>query len=1140
MSTLRQPAIFREPQTIYDSPELLGSMFLDNEVTMDGIRAAVFDQSALTAKEREGFATRLKQAAGNAKLSNAMIDVATNPFVWFYFLTTPVGGSALARGSSSIWASTGRRASAFFKKDGAWFAGFQTAQQVLENTATGAITRQVGSRMQALQEDFGRRLGPAMERLFQQQGISRLDWQRISNPVEREKARELSDILLAHRRRLHEDTAETMVSVEKGLPVVVEGQRSAWFPGADLDHAVDRLGLREVTDITDQFFKDRSRILFEETDRLRRSFNIVRNRVIGGADLKDTTAEGAEIIRAILGPMSEGLSIGSITEKQFVDFLDTTVNSLVKNNANVYFPRNVFDDMLNGQSLSPDVFGLKGNNPASGVRISNALYHREAHEIVTHPDDLMHMAATVAKYAPGGGTSDSFAKAVKQGSHVLRKAVGDTPQRLQRFNWVEGLAKYHDSTARTIALTDPPSAEVLAVNKRVRDELRPSVFAPDNVGGAGYSSIKNAQRETLGDAADNVAESLSDSIARGVAPPGGFSVADAMEAEWKLLSGNGYAQRVLSDIVAPSIAGIATSKGVGTMHSLLKAKNTMLAVVGRTPEEMSPVATAIVGLGHRGEEFVEQLRNWSLGKTDLQQARMYTRAVAGTLYVGHLGINAGSVALNLMQPLIMGPMLLGHGPVLGAYTNSLKELFGYMDDRIRTYGLKPIHSHERNDLIRKHFKFAGVQRSDGTLEDMIGITKGPFEILDDTLTMGTSGIIGREGPLKAMLFEYPMKMFEKAEWLNRNVMAHAVEGAYRKAGRGGEVGGALFFEDVARTVQETQFGSGVLNTPILFQSTGRGADLTLSGRMFANPLMRQFLTFQLRSFTSPFFASGRLAEGTRQILGQEINLGRGAPFFDIMRGIGFSSLIYEIGKNALGEDLSSGLYVGAGTEIIPGIRGGRFDVNEDIIPVPPIVDIAFNTAKGIVGGDYDLVEQQLTRFIPGGVAISKASNLLPSGVPTPLIAQRTTVDWQNSTVDEEGRTVVPVYDRDGRLLDYRSPFDMVVESTGMRFSRPTLEAEKAMIRNRDQAVELRRKATHALILGDNRTYQAATMEFQKRFGIPMQIGADTLRQARRSMNETRPQRIFKNMPQDIRSQFDSRTSDQGNPDVGVLPEEPQG
>ena len=42
---------------------------------------------------------RLKKAAGGSPLGDAVIDIATNPFVWFTFLTTPAGGTALRNGS---------------------------------------------------------------------------------------------------------------------------------------------------------------------------------------------------------------------------------------------------------------------------------------------------------------------------------------------------------------------------------------------------------------------------------------------------------------------------------------------------------------------------------------------------------------------------------------------------------------------------------------------------------------------------------------------------------------------------------------------------------------------------------------------------------------------------------------------------------------------------------------------------------------------------------------------------------------------------------------------------------------------------------------------------------------------------------
>lgn len=1131
MTTIRQPAIFTAPQTVYDAPELLFSMALDGEATWAGVRASLFNQSALTGKEREGFAERLKAAAGNTRVGDALVDVATNPLVWLYFATTPVGGSALAKGTGSMWSSVGKRYMAFVRRDGGILSGMKTASQALEGTSTHPINAQITSRLSGLEEDFAKRFHNALHKVYERNGIDSLNWADIHNPEKREKAQRLSAILVARLRGLDRKTSEVLYEVVDGLPEMRTAERQ-WFKGVDLNRVVRDEGLDEVVGVTRQFFKDRGALLLGDKERARRAFNLVRNRVINGGTLDEQTVQGAEIVRLVLGPMSEGMQVGKVAEDQFLKMYDAVVGNVLKGNEDLYFPRNAFDDIVDGQHVRPDAWRAKGANPMSGVRVTNSLYNREAHEVITHPGDLEHLAAIVREY--GGETTEQFDKLLHQSKAVWRKATGDTPQRFQRINFAESLAKHQDSTARTVALTDVPSREVLESNKAVRDALgeQARVYKADDVGGIGYSSIKKEYREGLGEGlGDRVTEAMSDSVARGVTPPGGFSVSDALEADWKMLSHNGYAQRVLSDIVVPTMAGISTAKGIATMETLLRTKSVVSNMLD------SKVGELLEGSGPGGKRFSEQLRNWAESKTTLQEARGYTRAVAGTIYVAHLGVNVGSVALNLMQPLISGPMLYGVGPLVHGYGQALKEMFGYMEERVSKYGFKAIPAHEKNALARKHFKFANVMRSDGGVDDVIGITKGPFEILDDTMKGGTGGIIGREKPWERWVFEYPMKMFEKAEWMNRNVMAHATEGFYRGRGLGALVGTPRFYEDVRRTVQETQFGSGVMNTPIAFQSVGRGADLTASGRLLANPLMRQFLTFQIRSFTSPFFASGRLAGAEREVLGMTVKHGGAA--LDIMRGIGFSALLYEVGKNLLKEDLSPALYVAAGTEIVPGFRGGRYDENEGLLPIPPVLDISFNAAKGLVTGDWNLIERQFSRLVPGGIAVGKAANLLQTGIPTPGVPQTTTVDWGAMSEDENGRMSVPLYDREGKLLNRRPVFDLVAESTGMRFTRPTYELERTMLANRDAAVELRRKAAVALQSGDHGGYQRALEEFRKRFGMEMQIGRDTLRQVERGLTSTRPERIMEGMPRDVRSQFDARAGSQGNPQVVRPLESPQ-
>ena len=377
-----------------------------------------------------------------------------------------------------------------------------------------------------MQEEFGARFQGAFQKVLSQHDIQHLDYQRISNPTKRARAEKLSNILVAHKQRWGQRARETVMTIEEGVPSKRTHERQL-FEGVDLDKAIDDNGLRELADMTDQFFVERGNLLGGDRERMRRAFNITRNKVIAGADLKETNVQGAEIIRMILGPMSEGVEIAKVSEDEFIDMFDSMVSSVFKDNAEVFFPRNVFDTVADGQLLPPDAWKSRGVNGVSGVRVSNSLLNREANEAITHPDDLASMAQTMAEL--GGRPTKQFTDLQRASQVVWSKATVEKPALVRRLNFVESLAKYHDTTARTLALTDAPSVEVLAANKEIRDSLKAQmiVASSDDVGGVGYSSIKSKQRALYGETPDNVLEPISDSMARGVAPPGGFGVADA-------------------------------------------------------------------------------------------------------------------------------------------------------------------------------------------------------------------------------------------------------------------------------------------------------------------------------------------------------------------------------------------------------------------------------------------------------------------------------------------------------------------------------------------------------------------------------------------------------------------------------------
>jgi hypothetical protein len=96
-----------DSKSVFDVPTLAVSRLLEGNVSFDTWRRLLVDRSSLSPQERTMWTDRLKVAAGGSALGNAFIDIATNPFVWFTFLTTPAGATAL-RSGGRLFAANGK------------------------------------------------------------------------------------------------------------------------------------------------------------------------------------------------------------------------------------------------------------------------------------------------------------------------------------------------------------------------------------------------------------------------------------------------------------------------------------------------------------------------------------------------------------------------------------------------------------------------------------------------------------------------------------------------------------------------------------------------------------------------------------------------------------------------------------------------------------------------------------------------------------------------------------------------------------------------------------------------------------------------------------------------------------------------
>jgi hypothetical protein len=327
--------------------------------------------------------------------------------------------------------------------------------------------------------------------------------------------------------------------------------------------------------------------------------------------------------------------------------------------------------------------------------------------------------------------------------------------------------------------------------------------------------------------------------------------------------------------------------------------------------------------------------------------------------------------------------------------------------------------------------------------------------------------------------------------------------------------------DVDEMVSATQFGGNTLNTPLAFQGAGP------FGRLANNPLFRQFLSFPLRSVTTLAYDSPRLGgRGVFKGIGQ-----------DFLRGMGISAVFYELGKNTFGVDLSPGLF---GASLTQAVGGDRFfqDGNE-YVPIPPVVDIPMNLIRGVLDpGQRDLIQNNLPRLVPGGIAAARVMGMMPNLMEGPLFGlpgslQKTYVDFKTKT--EDGR--VPVYKADGTLIDYQGMGQIFAKALGVDFGtfKQTADFDAFLLKNRDQIVEYRRRAIAALLANEIPKMQGIKQEFKRRFGIELTISKDQLDEAMKNRLVPRTERILERIPPELRGQFQQLAASRA-PELGVSAE----
>lgn len=556
----------------------------------------------------------------------------------------------------------------------------------------------------------------------------------------------------------------------------------------------------------------------------------------------------------------------------------------------------------------------------------------------------------------------------------------------------------------------------------------------------------------------------------------------------ELLSLDYMAQR---DIVTQSLIRDAVGSAIGSAGPQYMA---VRASVLRNKAVAKSFADSMFGkvlekhTGEGGKAFIQRIRHLAESPDMALDPGGVSGMMANYLYTTHLGFNLGSVILNLTQPLLLAAAVGTPAQVLGAFADSAKETFSFIQKRLAS-GKMFLTPEEKLTMMRDSFEMMG-KGSRG--RNVLGIGPNMHAILDHNMK-GPGGAFQKfQGAA--------LGLFELSEWFNRNTTAHLVKRIYMK-----QTGARTFQElhkampdfnsEVEKMVYRLQFAQHDINQPKIFQTWLR------------NPLARQFMSFPIRQAYTTLGVMPKLGgEGYWQGLARTM-----------ARGMGYSAITFELGRGLLGVDLSSGLFTGslasvAGMDRLSGAESSP-------IPTPPVVKIPWDLMRGMATDDDRLTASAISRLVPGGVAFSRAWGLAPEAPEFLRPTQPTYVDWNNPLPTGE----VPVYKSDGTLVAYRSRTDMILRALGADMGRwkEQGEIDGYLMKQGDVIASYKRRYLEALYGNDSSGAEKIKKEFQDKFNFPLAISQQQLSAFIKSKEQGRTERVATRLPPEARESYKS-------------------
>jgi len=1158
------------PVKIYDVPGIVLQQVLDNQVTARGLHNVLFNPDALSPSERTSFADNMVAHAGGEShpLIRTAMHVALNPLVWLMFL-------AAGRGAGAKAMAAGRPITEFKMGAGTWAAkslpwakqAFLTVNQVFaDSPITDFLLHGSNARNKAYEEgtlpvikaggDFLQSLRKANPKLRLHsldpgeykkgsaehvlvKDLANIEfaladgWEGGSIPVPTIKQRYWASShkgggeygpweeikgevtgeggLAGARRRyegLEQDIKEEMrqdplrehssKKVKKTTEFYEKwDERRRLISTADIDRKVAEMDQMTGGKFTQYFVAKQKayrdglvKLMYDEKEWKKNGvMQLDMDKVeslywrVTSESMQDKAFrpgqndffQGREAIAALFDPtIADEIMEGDLTLDNWKDMVRATAKTWEKANK-WYMPRNTAAVVpIAGVKLTPSMQEMLQKNPLA-FRATNRVAPLTSQHVdpMFLPEDYDSMADTFFRHLKDNPKTSKLYEEKVQPFQAQRRRVQ---------KWAEEGALTENARVPTVLTVDPHKA----FDKYMQDYSETLGFALTK---PTESMLKYAERfndHMVKNAPKDVQMSWR-LVKAGRSPTPGQKGIPSTIAQWldyyhdQLNNVNPEAATYMRKVAIPAALGRNDEKQTALLSSFMFTKGAL-----------SKMASGVIGQGLRsfggelGNHLVDRMEVLAQAETPQDLGGGFSGSLAKWFYLTHQGLNFGSVVINGMQPLLGTAPMLGVNKMIRGYADAVGDFGKFTKARIDKYGIKPITSAQRLELIQKEVPHW----------ELLGLGENTWQMFDEVTFKQTQ-------PKVMSWLDYAadmsMKGFETSEVLNRLSAYHAVRHTYLEAGKTVSLeAGSEFLRDAQKFVLGTQYGQHPLNTPGIFRSG-----------ILSNPLLRQYMTFPTRAAVDAFYAGPKMG-------GRDYWEGAAQHW---LTGLGLSAVVYEVGKNMIGADLSRGLFASSALDLVGGEK--LMDGGQEWIPLPPIAAIPTEFISGFAKDDVRMMSDAVARLVPGGVALNRTLGIMPdvSGTPAAIFGplQKTYAGW--STPAPDGK--VPVFKGDGNLIDFRSPSELVMRGLGVDLGKfsDSGQLDNFLLKNREEIIRYRQQYLAKLVANDYRGAQGVQAQFQKRFKMPLTVTKQQISAFVTNREAPRTERILNRIPLEGRGQY---------------------